>query len=171
MEKLHDSNTPHRDRSTRENDVFSDMIRLGPDTDGIKVPIVLTEDNDQIHIGEHDKFIVSNSDDLLQNEWLFQMVLLHNEQHKLQLQEKQGNIPLGSKMQAPAMMAQARQKPAPTMPEVYQGTMQMTQSKMQAQQAQQHQLDQRDPNQSAGKTPTGKRVEKEIQQNATQPTA
>lgn len=168
MEKLQDQSTPHRDRANRENDIFSDMIRLGPDTDGIKVPICLTEDNDQVHIAEHEKFIVVNSDELLQNEWLFQMVLLHKEIHMLQLQEKQGNIPAGSKLQAPAMMAMARQKPAPTAPAIYQGVVQMQQAKMQAQQAQQHQLDQRDPNQSAGKTPVGKKVEKEIQQNGSQ---
>jgi hypothetical protein len=168
VDTLNDSNTPHRDRATRENDVFADMNRLGPNTEGGKVPNVLAEDNDEIHVAEHDKFIIRNSDELLQNEWLFQMVLLHKELHVLQSQEKQGSIPLGSKLQAPAMMAQARQKPAPMAQDIYNGTMQMTQARLQTQQAQQTQQDQRDPNQSAGKTPTGKRVEKEIQNAAQQ---
>ena len=167
MEALKDSNTPHRERADKENDVFADMIRLGPDSEGMRTPIALNEDNDEIHIQEHDKFIVRNADDLMQNEWLFQIVLLHKEIHMLQLQEKQGNIPLGSHLQAPSIMARARQVPAPMPEGIYQGTVQMQQAKMQAQQAQQTQADARDPNQHSGTTPTGKRVEKQI--NAAQP--
>lgn len=167
IDTLKDSNTPHRERATKENDVYADMVRMGQDMDGVRPPLVLQEDNDEIHIQEHEKFIVVNSDDLLQNEWIFQLVLLHKETHMLQLQEKMGTVPLGTKLAAPAVMAQATQKPAPMPEEIYSSVVQMKQAQMQQQQAQQMQADSRDPNQHSGTTPTGKRVEKTI--NEAQP--
>lgn len=141
-EKLRDGSAAHRDRANRENDVWGDMMRLGPDTEGIKPPLVLLEDDDKIHMAKHTEFIVKNSEELLANEFLFQSVLVHNEQHRLQDQEKSGMALPGTALQIPGMMAQARNTPPPGMQNIYMAT----QAKMQADMAN-NKAAQKDPNQ------------------------
>jgi hypothetical protein len=134
-EKLRDGSGAHRDKADRECDIWGDMMRLGPDTEGIKPPIVLLEDDDTIHMAKHGEFIVRNSDELLNNEWLFTMVLTHNEMHRLQMQEKQGQAVPGTALQVPGIMAQTRQKPPPGMPQVFQQNVQRMQQGMAQNQA------------------------------------
>ena len=63
VESLRDGSADHRDRAERENEVFSDQLRLGPDLKGVQKPIVLFEDDDKIHIAKHTKFLIQNSEE------------------------------------------------------------------------------------------------------------
>ena len=123
-ESLRDLSSCHRDRATRENEVFLDLMRMGPDTEGIKLPIVLLEDDDNIHMQYHDEFFVQHSEQILTNEWLLQIYMLHREHHRLQLQEKEGQLMPGASQEVPAMMAQARQQGAPQPQTVFQDSVQ-----------------------------------------------
>ena len=134
-DKLRDGSACHRDAADRENDVFSDMMRLGPDTEGIKPPIVLLEDDHKIHMAKHNEMIIKNREELLANEYLFTAVQIHNEQHRLVDQELSGMAMPGTALQVPQMMMQAKQTPAPGMPQIYAGTMAKMQQDMMANKA------------------------------------
>ena len=111
---LRDRSAPHRDRCDRENEIFLDMLRLGPDTEGLTQPRVLFADDDMIHLAGHEEFEVQHADDLMKNEGLLRLFLMHKEQHRLQSQEKTGELIPGASFQVPAMMATGRQSPLPT---------------------------------------------------------
>lgn len=130
-ENLRDSSSAHRDRANRENEMFMDIIKLGPDTEGVPCPIVMFEDDDAIHLLEHDDFAIRNSDELLSNEVALQMFYLHKERHRLQQQEKEGALIPGTSLQAPNFMAASRQIPTPTVQTIYQKTMMDQQAKAQ----------------------------------------
>ena len=119
-EKLRDKSAGHRDRAKRENEIFSDMMRLGPDRMGIIPPIVLFEDDDNIHIEEHTDFLVVNSDEIMRNEAFLQDLLIHMEHHRLSLMEKQGQLLPGTALSAPLMMAGSRNIPPPAAPQIFQ---------------------------------------------------
>lgn len=139
-ETLRDGSAVHRDRATRENEVFMDYARLGHNAEGINLPIVIFEDDDNIHIDSHTKFLLENSEDLLQNEDLLRVILMHNEQHRIQQKEKTGEVSPGSTAQVPAMMAQARQQQVKPLPMIYYDTQKKQQQ--QQQQTQQAEIDQ-----------------------------
>jgi hypothetical protein len=130
-ENLRDKSATHRDRSNRENEIFSDMARLGPDAEGLRVPKVLYEDDDDIHLEAHADYLLKNSDELLNNEPLLQQLVLHLETHRIQKQEKAGEVLPGTTQQVPAMMAQARAEKPPTVGTIYQNTQQQAQIKQQ----------------------------------------
>lgn len=136
-ETLRDRSASHRDRAQRENEIFIDMGRLGPDAEGLKIPIVLFEDDDDIHEDMHTDFLLKNADEIMSNENLLRSIVLHMEQHRIQKQEKQGQLPPGTTLNVPSMMATARQKPPPGVPVIYQ----QTQQKQAQQQQQQQQAD------------------------------
>lgn len=173
-EKLRDVSAIHRDRANRENDTFSDMMRLGPDTEGVKTPIVLVEDDDDIHMSKHSEFILKNHEELSQNEWLFQSVLLHQEMHRLQGQEKAGKLIPGTKLLAPGMMAQARQNKPPQPQQVTQAVQASMMQQAQTQPTQQPPEagaggpGQVPMNKPASQTPGGKMAEKKLAQGAPQ---
>lgn len=106
-DQFRDSSAPQRDRAQRENEAFLDLLRLGPNTEGIKLPIVVFEDSDEIHEAEHDEFIVKNFDELRNHQWLMMVIMSHKEQHRIQRMEKQGTIAPGASQQIGGMMAQA----------------------------------------------------------------
>lgn len=133
-ESLRDGSGAHRDRANRENEVFLDMLRLGPNTDGMPRPIVLFEDDDNIHIAEHTDTWVKNIEEFRNNEYFMLQFMTHMEQHRIQQGEKEGQYPPGTATQTMGMMAQARQQALPTPQMIYQGTMQRQQAKQQAQQ-------------------------------------
>lgn len=134
-EMLRDGSAAHRDRADRENEIFADIARLGPDSAGLKTPLVLLEDDDNIHMDSHADFLIRNSEEIVNNEFYLQQILLHVEQHRMQLQEKQGQALPGAHLAAPQMMAMARQTLPPGIPQIYQSTMQIAQDKLEKQAA------------------------------------
>jgi len=119
VDTLRDGSAPHRDRAIRENETLTDYGKLGMDAAGITLPLVMFEDDDDIHIATHTQFVVENADELLSNEELLRVTLLHLEQHRIQKKEKAGEVPVGSTLQVPQMMAEARQRPPATMPMIH----------------------------------------------------
>ncbi len=113
VEHLRDESASMRDRATRENGVFLDMLRLGLDMEGIVKPVVIFEDDDDIHIAEHTQLLIENSDEILQNELFMREFLAHLETHRMQQQEKQAKIPPGTALQTPMVENQAAGQPAP----------------------------------------------------------
>ncbi len=132
-ETLRDGSSAHRDRATRENEVYMDYNRLGPNAEGLHMPMVLFEDDDNIHIDSHARFLIENSEDVLQNEEVLRTIILHMEQHRIQQKEKAGEVAPGSTQQVPAMAAQARQTEAKTLPMIYYNTQQKQQVQQQKQ--------------------------------------
>jgi len=116
---LRDASAAHRDRSNRENEVFMDMARLGPDMEGITAPVVIFEDDDDIHIAEHTDFMIKHSDEIMGNDTLLRAVILHLEQHRIQKQEKMGQMMPGTQLALPGMM-QAMKPQQPAIPMIYQ---------------------------------------------------
>lgn len=120
MEGLRDQDAFHRDRADKENEIFLDMARLGPDLDGVASPIVFFEDNDLIHMAKHAKFICSHADMLRNNPWLQLRIFSHQERHRLQSFEKQAVVPAGTAQQAPAMVGMAFQGQRPNLGDIQQ---------------------------------------------------
>lgn len=131
VEHLRDESASMRDRATRENGVFLDMMRLGLDMEGTVKPVVLFEDDDDIHIAEHTQFLIENSDEILQNELFMRELLSHMETHRMQSQEKQAQLPPGTALQTPMMEAQAAGAPAPPPQVIAQQSMAMRQQQAQ----------------------------------------
>lgn len=129
-ETLRDKSAAHRDRAQRENEQFADMLRLGPNALQGSEPVVILQDDDQIHLDEIDDFFVKNSDEIIRNPQMMTVILTHRERHRIQLMEKQGQVMPGTTQQVPAMMAQTGNTPAPPVTQIYQ------QTKMQEEQAQ-----------------------------------
>lgn len=157
-ETLRDASAPHRDRACRENEVFQDMFRMGPDTDGIQMPIVLQEDDDTIHMAEHDEFIIKNFEDLRNNPALLQEIITHNERHRIQLEEKSGKVMPGASTQVGPMEQMASQQALPTVQTVYLDSQMRKKAEMQQQQgAPSGQTQERQAEKSPGKAPQAPR--------------
>lgn len=129
---LRDGSSVHRDRVDRENEVFLDIMRLGPNMEGLERPVVLYEDDDNIHLAYHGEFFIQNAEDFFKNEVALQEYLVHMERHRIQDQEKQGAAAAGMSLQVPQMMAAARQQPPPGMQQSVANTQVMQQNKAQA---------------------------------------
>ncbi len=140
VDHLRDESAPQRDRAQRENEVFQDMMRLGLDLEGVSKPIVLFEDDDDIHIAEHTEFLIQNSDEVMRDENFLRELLVHMETHRIQKQEKMGEQQPGTAQQVPNMSAAiGQQSPPPTVQTIYQTTQLKQQQQQQLQQAQQGQ--------------------------------
>lgn len=113
-EQFRDGSSPHRDRALAENQSFSDMLRLGPDSEGVLPPIVIPEDDDDLHLIEHDIFLVKHFDELRHHPWLLQLILTHKNRHLFASKEKRGEMLPGSQFNVPSMMAQASTASPPT---------------------------------------------------------
>ncbi len=122
VEELRDASAPQRDRAIRENEIFSDMMRLGANLEGISPPIVMLEDDDDIHMAEHKEFMVQNSDELMRNEPMMKAMIQHNERHRLQAEEKAGTVAPGTALQTTAMSNAVGQQPPPGLPQIIAGT-------------------------------------------------
>lgn len=136
-DELRDASGPHRDRAERENEAFLDMLRLGPDTEGLAKPIVLFEDDDIIHIAEHIECLVDNFDEFRSNEMMLFNFMLHMEHHRLQKQEKEAKLMPGAATQTGPMMAAARQNALPTPQQIGQDAQMRRQMEQQQQNQQQ----------------------------------
>jgi hypothetical protein len=108
-EQLRNRKSSHRDRASRENNVFADMLRLGSDKLGASYPIVLFEDDDAVHVDEHTDFFVRNAEDIMKDPDVLNQFIVHIERHRIQGNEKQATVPPGSSQQVPQMMAQGLQ--------------------------------------------------------------
>ncbi len=119
-EELRDESAPQRDRAIRENEIFSDMMRLGANLEGISPPIVMFEDDDDIHMAEHTEFIVQNSDEIMRNEAFLMEITQHNERHRLQKEEKLGKLMPGASLQTTSMANAIAGQPPPTLQQIQQ---------------------------------------------------
>lgn len=133
-DELRDASGTHRDRAQMENEVFSDLLRLGPQALATGSPRVLFEDDDDIHAEEHTEFLIQNADEIMANEAFFLFFMQHLERHRLQKQEKLGQLSPGTSLQVPTMSAAARKAPLPTVSTIYQQGI-MRQQQQQQQQA------------------------------------
>jgi hypothetical protein len=151
VDTLRDASAVHRDRAERENETFSDFMRLGPDGEGLMWPVVMFEDDDDIHEGDHALWALQNAEELLGNEYMLLRFLQHMERHRLQRIEKQGELMPGASLQTATMQQAARQQPPPNVQQIYQRSMMDQQTK-------QLQAAQPQPQQAAkpgGPAPTG----------------
>lgn len=139
VETLRDDSRVHRDRAERENESFQDFLRLGPDAEGLMWPTVMFEDDDDIHEGDHALWALQNAEELLSNEWMLLRFLQHMETHRLQRQEKTGEVGPGTSLQTANMQAAARQVPAPNVQTIHQQSIMKQQQQAQQQQQQQAQ--------------------------------
>jgi hypothetical protein len=101
----------HRDRAANENELFTDMLRLGPDRIGQTQPTVIFEDDDSIHIAEHTDFIIRNATEIMSNSTVMLPILTHIEEHRIQNKSKQGEAPPEAKNLVRAAQGAARQRP------------------------------------------------------------
>lgn len=138
-EALRDDTASHRDRAQRENEQFMDMLRLGPAAMSSGVPVVITADNDQIHIEDHTDFLIQHAEEILRNPSFYQVFLQHINRHNLAQAEKQQQIAPGTSQQVPQMMAQAEKAKPPPVANIFMAAQQKQQQQVQAQSAQQAQ--------------------------------
>lgn len=113
-ETLRDASAAHRDRANRENEVFLDLLRLGPNTEGLAKPVVIFEDDDIIHLAEHTETFAKNFEEFRNNEMFMLEFMTHMEHHRMQQAEKNATLMPGAATQTAGMMAQARQSALPT---------------------------------------------------------
>ncbi len=111
---LRDGSADHRDRANRENEVFLDMLRMGPNMEGLAKPVVLFEDDDDIHATEHIATWIKNFEEFRNNKVFMLQFMAHMEQHRLQKDEKSGKLMPGASTQTTAMMQQGMQGALPT---------------------------------------------------------
>jgi len=119
-EVLRDDSARHRDRAQRENEQFMDLLRLGPQALQTGSPIVLLEDDDDIHLNDHTDFLLQNSDEIMRNEAFLLYFLQHTNRHRLQKQEKAGDLMPGTSLQVPNMQSSAEKAAVPTVQTIYQ---------------------------------------------------
>ncbi len=113
VKTFRDSSASHRDRAQRENETFVDMMRLGMNLEGIPEPRVLYEDDDYIHMAEHAEFEIQNADEIMANQDFMMKFLLHQETHRMQAMEKEGNLLPGASLKSQEMQMLAMQQQPP----------------------------------------------------------
>ncbi|UOF77053.1 portal protein [Caudoviricetes sp.] len=104
-ETLRDASSVHRDRAQRENTIFIEIIRKGVQDDGSTLPIVVFEDDDVIHMQEHQIAFIENCEEIQKNEILLKNFIIHMERHRLQQAEKEGKQPPGMSQYVPSFAA------------------------------------------------------------------
>lgn len=114
-----DRSAPHRDRAQKENEAFTDLLRLGQNAMGTIPPVVMFEDDDAIHMAEHADFLVQNADEIMANPQFMFEFLVHQETHRLQEMEKSAGIMPGAALQTGAMMGMAASQPVPTVQSLF----------------------------------------------------
>ncbi len=100
VEGLRDGSAAHRDKAQSENEIFEDLLQLGPDGKVQAMPFVLVEDDHDIHIASHTDWLVKNASEVTQRGWLFQALCTHLEQHRIQSNELAGKVPIGTSQYA-----------------------------------------------------------------------
>lgn len=110
-ENLRDLSGAHRDRVQRENEIWGDMLKLGPTAKVELIPVVLDRDDHDIHMSLHTNWIIENDSDLIQNPWLLETAILHIEQHRIQKKELEGALPPGTSGVVPQLAQYGAQQP------------------------------------------------------------
>jgi hypothetical protein len=117
-EMLRDPVSKQRDRASRENEVFADILKFGP-TAKVAAPLVMFEDVDEVHIEEHTEWAVEHAEELMSNPLLLHLFTLHIETHKNNSQEKRAEIPVGTTQATPQQFAQVQAQQPKPMQQIY----------------------------------------------------
>ena len=106
LDDFKDQQSLHVDNAQCENDAFFALLYGSIDTMDLNaMPKVIPEQSDDIHLAEHDKFIITNQKSLENNPELFQLIITHKQHHedqKIRKQMAQAN----NDMQSQQMFAQ-----------------------------------------------------------------
>jgi hypothetical protein len=140
---LRDGSAVHRDRAERENEIFADIAKLGPDRVGVPMPQIMFEDDDMIHMDLHTQHVVRNASGLQKNPMAMREMLIHIEMHRIQDKEKQGQVPPTTTDNMPAMYAAASQMPRTPPQQVVNNKVQMDQQNAMKNQQQEQQQPQK----------------------------
>jgi hypothetical protein len=129
-EHMRDLSSPHRERVDRENEIFADLLALGPIGKAEAMPVVWSMDDHTIHIALHAKWMIENDAEISRTPWLMEACLLHLETHRIQERELKNEVPPGTSDIVPQMQQATPPSPTP------QGVV-MQKQQMDAQKAQQ----------------------------------
>jgi len=110
-EVLRDGSSVHRDKARNENELFTDIGRMGPESPGSMLPVVCDEDDHTIHIAEHTRDLVEKFSDIQSDEFELTIRKYHIELHKMYQKEKTGDVPAGSAAQFSSVYKQASAAP------------------------------------------------------------
>lgn len=127
MEELRDASAPQRDRAEAENAAFEDMFQMGQDLNGIRRPVVLLEDDDNIHMASHANFFCRYFDRMRDNPQALFEFIVHQEKHRIQQQEKANQVMMGASLAVPQMITMAGQQQPPNPMQIAQDTIQRQQ--------------------------------------------
>lgn len=133
VEALRDASATHRDKSKRENEVFSDIGKMGPEATGIQIPVVCDEDDHAIHIAEHNRDYVEKFDDMQQDEFQLTIRKFHVEMHRIYQKEQAGEVPPGTAHNFRQMYNDAKKLPPKDANQVISEKQQQDQVKLQTQ--------------------------------------
>lgn len=128
---LRDGSSVHRDRSMRENEIFSDVGKMGVDATGLNLPIVSWSDDDEIHIASHKRDMAEKFSDIQTNEFELLCREFHIARHEMQAKEKTGTVPAGSTHNFGQTFASVQNSPGTTLQEVQAKKQAQDQAKMQ----------------------------------------
>ncbi len=78
-------------------------------------------------MAEHTELLVKNFDEIRNRPDLLQEIIMHNETHRLKIEEQAGKLAAGTSFQTGAMMQQAQKIPLPQLPQIYQTAVAMNQ--------------------------------------------
>jgi hypothetical protein len=107
---LRDDSSVHRDKATRENEVFTDIGQFGPEST-LQIPVVCAEDDHDIHIASHKKDLVEKFDDIQNDEFQLTIRNFHMEMHKIHKREQLGEVPQGTAHEFKQIYNQAKELP------------------------------------------------------------
>lgn len=151
-EALRDDSASHRDRAQRENEQFMDLMRLGPNGLEGGSPMIITADNDAIHLEDHTDFLVQNAEEIMRNPQFFKFIQDHINRHQMQMAEKAQQVPPGTALATPQMAAQTGAQQPPNVQTIFAEK----QKQMQAQQARQNNVQSpQTPQKPQGNAPAG----------------
>jgi len=117
---IRDPRMTHTDRAGKENEVMSDLLRFGSDARGLTQPQVMKEDDDLIHIAEHEDWALQNASELQKNPALMLIYTNHQNKHNVQYMEKQGKVPLGTTQTVAQQSSMAQAQPVKPVQQIYQ---------------------------------------------------
>lgn len=128
---IRDPRMVHTDRASKENEVFADMLRLGEDSRGLNQPDVMKEDDDLIHMADHEEWALQNASELQKNPTLLLLYTRHQNKHSIQYKEKQGQVPIGTTQTAAQQSSMTQNQPTKPVQQVYQEQVQKQQQQPQ----------------------------------------
>jgi len=165
-ETLRDQSGPHRDRAQRENDAFSDLIRLDiAAQSGVPTPVVIFEDDDNIHISKHTEWFIIHAEEVMKDQTMLKIITAHLETHRIQDKAKRGEVDPATVQTVAVSQAQAGQQPPQQPQQVAQSNQMRSQQAMQQQAQQPAQQQQQQQQQPQANTPAAKTAQAKQSQN------